>query len=750
MPSPKILIVEDQVIVARDLKARVAALGYDPVGTTTQGEEALVLTEQLRPDLVLMDIRLQGAMDGVEAALQIRERWHIPVVFLTAYAEGATLNRAKRAEPYGYIIKPFEDRELHTTLEMALYKHQSEQRLRQDAEIRQAILRTALDGYAIMDMQGHLLEVNDALCRMLGYSTEELLAKTAIELEVDPTPEPSQPGPTHWIKHDGGRSERRLRHKNGKPVDIEISANHLPTQGGRVFAFLRDISSRKRAERQLRQLSRAVEQSPVSLVITDAHGAIEYVNPKFCEVTGYRETEVLGKNPRVLKSGSMPAEGYRQLWQTITSGREWRGELHNRRKNGDFFWEFASISPIVDEAGRTTHYLAVKEDITERKRLEEQFRQAQKMEAVGQLAGGVAHDFNNILAATMLHLELLQANSDLSPELRASLKELMTQSHRAASLTRQLLMFSRRSVIQVRSLNLNEVIENLLKMLRRLIGEQINLEWKPQTDLPNVKGDAGMIEQVVMNLVVNARDAMPKGGRLVLGSSTAEFSEDRARLQVGSRPGWFVCLSVTDTGCGMDESTLKRIFEPFFTTKEPGKGTGLGLATVYGIVAQHQGWSTVESLPGQGTTFRIYLPVDTQATQSTGPQTPAPVPRGKNECIMLVEDEATVRETTANFLRRLGYRVLEAANGVEALKLWSAQPSPPDLLFSDMMMPEGMSGLDLVERLRADNPKLRVIISSGYSAELAHHGSELLHGIVYLPKPCPPPELATAIRRCLD
>lgn len=750
MSRPKILIVEDQVIVARDLKARVAALGYDPVGTTTQGEEALLLSEQLQPDLVLMDIRLQGAMDGVEAALQIRERWHIPVVFLTAYAEGATLNRAKRAEPYGYIIKPFEDRELHTTLEMALYKHQAEQRLRADAEIRQAILRTTLDGYAIADMQGQLLEVNDALCRMLGYSTEELLTKTVAELEVDPLPETSEIPTVPWLQPNGNRLERRLRHKNGQAVDIEISANHLPTQGGRIFAFLRDITSRKQAERRLRQLSRAVEQSPVSLVITDTRGAIEYVNPKFCEITGYTETEVLGKNPRILKSGDMPADGYKRLWQTIANGNEWRGELHNRKKNGEFFWEFASISPIVDESGRTTHYLAVKEDITERKRLEEQFRQAQKMEAVGQLAGGVAHDFNNILAATMLHLELLQANPDLSPELRASLKELMTQSHRAAGLTRQLLMFSRRSVIQVRTLNLNEVIENLLKMLRRLIGEQINLEWKPQTDLPNVKGDAGMMEQVVMNLVVNARDAMPKGGRLVLGSSTTEFTEEHARLQGGSREGRFVCLSVTDTGCGMDESTLKRIFEPFFTTKGPGKGTGLGLATVYGIVAQHQGWANVESMPGKGTTFFIYLPAEAQAAPLPSSQAPPPVPRGNNECILLVEDEATVRETTASFLRRLGYRVLEAANGVEALKVWEAQNPPPNLLFSDMMMPEGMSGLDLVERLRANTPNLRVIISSGYSSELAHHGGELLTGIVYLPKPCPPPELAAAIRRCLD
>ncbi len=546
--------------------------------------------------------------------------------------------------------------------------------------------------------------------------------------------------------------EFRLLRADGRMVWLGNEARCTYDAAGkplRLLGTVQDITARKEANAELRKLSRAVEQSPASVVITSPAGEIEYVNPKFTAVTGYTLAEVRGKNPRILKSGDMSADAYRKLWQTITRGEVWRGEFHNRKKNGELFWESAAVCPVVDELGHITHFLAVKEDITERKRLEDQLRQSQKLEAVGQLAGGVAHDFNNILAATMMQLGLLKERPNLDGELREALHELDSHAERAAALTRQLLLFSRRSVMQTRSLDLNEVVENLLKMLRRLIGEHIKLEWHGQSHLSPITADTGMIEQVVMNLVVNARDAMPKGGRLNLATEVVEITAEQIRDRPDARPGRYVCLCVADTGCGMDEATLKRIFEPFFTTKEAGKGTGLGLATIYGIVSQHGGWVAVESQVNKGATFRVYLPA-TVATAKVAVLPPKTEPiRGADETILLVEDDAAVRITISAFLRRWGYQVLVATNGVEAVKLWEEHQERISLLFTDMVMPEGMTGLELAQQLRLVRPDLKVIISSGYSADLLQQGNLAAERIVYVPKPCPAVELSLIIRRCL-
>ena len=518
----------------------------------------------------------------------------------------------------------------------------------------------------------------------------------------------------------------------------------------RLVGTVQDITNRKLAEAQVRKLSRAVEQSPNSIVITNPAGEIEYVNPKFTQVTGYTLAEIRGQNPRVLKSGETLPGTYERLWDVITHGGEWVGELHNKKKNGELFWELAHISPVLDEAGRITNFIAVKEDITERKRLEIQLRQAQKMEAVGQLAGGVAHDFNNILSAIMMHLGLLRDVPNLDPFLVGSLKELESEAQRAANLTRQLLLFGRRSVMQVKALDVNEVVENLLKMLRRLIGEQVNLEWQGRSQLPAVSGDTGMLEQVVMNLVVNARDAMPNGGRIIITTELVELDESRAREHPDARPGRFVSLSVRDHGGGMEEATLKRIFEPFFTTKEAGRGTGLGLATVYGIAAQHQGWVTVESEVGRGSTFRVFLPALARSLATADPRPAAPPPSGGRETILLVEDEPSVRKTVSSFLRLCGYHIIEATNGLEALGLWALHWKQINLLFTDMVMPGGINGLRLAEKLRAAKPELKVLIASGYSADLVQQHDLAGKGILFLAKPCAANALAAAIRQCLD
>jgi CheY-like chemotaxis protein len=369
------------------------------------------------------------------------------------------------------------------------------------------------------------------------------------------------------------------------------------------------------------------------------------------------------------------------------------------------------------------------------------------MEAVGQLAGGVAHDFNNIIMATLLHLGLLRESPHLSLEAKESLMEVEKETVRASNLTRQLLLFSRRQAARIEPVDINALIGEMLKMLRRLLGE--NIEAIPQfsSEAVWVRADAGMMEQVVMNLCINARDAMPHGGRLTIATSLVELQAQPATLNPDARPGRFVCLLVSDTGCGMDETVLKRIFEPYFTTKEAGKGTGLGLTTVYGIVKENEGWVEVESTVGQGSLFRVYLPwTEPVGTFAIFGEDEI---KGGSETILVVEDEASVRRLVALCLRKLGYAVLEAGSGLEALKEWELHHNEIALLFTDTLLPGNMTGLDLALRLKKEKGSLKIISSSGYSADPA---SCVLTAkeITYFPKPYDPAALARIVRQCLD
>jgi signal transduction histidine kinase/CheY-like chemotaxis protein len=399
-----------------------------------------------------------------------------------------------------------------------------------------------------------------------------------------------------------------------------------------------------------------------------------------------------------------------------------------------------------------------------RKQIDEQFRQSQKMEGIGQLASGVAHDFNNILAVIQMQADLLKAEGGLSPAQSEFAEEIGASTKRAAGLTRQLLLFSRKETMQLRDLDLNESINELTKMLRRTLGENIQLQFKFAMQPLFIHADAGMMDQVLMNLAVNARDAMPKGGQLVIETSIAEFDEAAAAHSAQVRPGSFVCLSVSDTGCGIPPEILPKIFEPFFTTKDVDKGTGLGLATVFGIIQQHKGWINVYSEVGHGTTLRVYLPrLARIPNQKFVVPTTEPT-RGGNETILLVEDEPRLRASVINVLSRLGYHVLEASDGASALEVWkkhlneirlaqtvwNQQRDEIHLLLTDMVMPGGMTGSDLAERLLKENPKLKVIYVSGYSAEVAGKDFPLEEGVNFLTKPFQTLKLAQTVRNCLD
>lgn len=496
--------------------------------------------------------------------------------------------------------------------------------------------------------------------------------------------------------------------------------------------------------------SKAFHASPVSLAILTA-GARHFleVNASFLRLTGFRREEVIGRTD--LELSIWVEEEVRERMVTRLTERQAVHEVETRlrAKTGEIRHIQTSMELINLQTD--SYVLCSIQDITARSDRELQIRHAQKMEAVGQLAAGFAHDFNNILAVVQGYAGLLLAEEKLEPHSTKALMQISTAAERAANLTRQLLAFSRKQVMQPKNVELTTVIGGLSNLLRRLLGDEISLKLSVSPHAPPVYADALMLEQSIMNLAVNARDAMPTGGVVTISADAVEVSQEYVRSRPDARVGRFACIALSDTGCGMEPITLHRIFEPFFTTKEVGKGTGLGLATVYGIVKQHNGWIEVASQPGQGTTFKLFLAA---AAKSEKPpiERPAFAPvLGGKEKILMVEDEPGLQTLVQGILERYGYSVVRASNGVEALQAWEDHRGQFDLVLTDMVMPGGISGRELAEKLKAHVPHLKVIYTSGYSADLMSEGIGGLHeGINFLQKPYRPQTLAQTVRTCLD
>lgn len=540
-------------------------------------------------------------------------------------------------------------------------------------------------------------------------------------------------------------------------IRVAVSTARITVDGQhRVLLCVQDETAQKQAETALRESERRfralVENCPAGIFV-QTEGRFAYVNAYATRVFGAASpAELIGK-PIIDRVHPDFREAVLRRIQAVGTARQpapLAEEKHLRLDGTEFDVE---VSAVPFEYYGKSGSLVFCRDLVERKCLEAQLLQAQKMEAIGQLAGGVAHDLNNILTVIMINLSLLREGAVEHGQSLQTVEELETATNRASDLTRQLLLFSRRSVMQPKRLAPNELVANLLNMLRRLTRENIDLRFEPGADVPAIKADPGMLEQVVTNLVVNAQDAMPNGGQLTISTGARDVDAHHSMPNTNIPPGHFMCLSISDTGCGIDRANLGKIFEPFFTTKEPGKGTGLGLATAYGIVRQHQGWITVESEVSKGSTFRVFLPAiaspKPKSSKVSRPHT-SPAPRGRNETILLVEDEDTVRRSVSSFLRRQGYRILEAENAAHALDVWREHRSEIRLLLSDMVMPGKLNGMQLAEQLLKDNRDLRVIISSGYSADLVKVNALAIDEITYVPKPSAPSELAARIRSCLD
>ncbi len=623
---------------------------------------------------------------------------------------------------------------------------QSEQRFR-------ALADAAPDGIVNVNASGDILFVNPAVERQFGYADGELAGKNVTLLIPHRYRDAHLAGMERFIgtgnpRIMGKTVELEGLKKDGSEFPIELSLATWESKGDRLFsAIIRDITERKKATETLSRLGLAVNQSAEAIVVTDPDGVIQYINPSFERISGFSASEAVGQNMRIVKSGKQSAEFYREMWSTISAGRTWKGHMVNRREDGTLFAEETTISPVFDRSGRIRNFVGVKRDVTRERALEKQVHTAQRMESVGTLAGGIAHDFNNALTGILGYCDLLRLRLGKDKDSQKDLDEIFRAAERAAMLTRQLLTFARRQVMEPVNLSLGEVVGEMIRFFSKVAGSHIAVKTSLSGETPTVRADRGQVEQVMMNLCLNARDAMPHGGQLLIETEAIGIGEEHLRKYPYMKPGRYALLSVSDTGIGMDEATRERIFDPFFTTKGPEKGTGLGLSVVYGIVKQHKGYIHVYSEPGKGTTFRVYLPGIDSAPDAPKSGEPSVV-RGGHETILLAEDEEAIRGLAERVLKEYGYTVLAAKDGEEAVGLFREHGAGIDLAVLDVVMPR-KGGKDAYEKMRAIFPDLKVVFMSGYSANAVHEGFVIKTGTPFLGKPFSPTSLARKVREVL-
>ena len=638
----------------------------------------------------------------------------------------------------------------------ALERIRAEEELRHSQRRFRELFENSPDAIFVEDLQGAVLDANRSACQLHGVERDWLIGKNVIEELVPAERRETARAEFHrlatgqisWMESESHRVD-------GRAVPVEIRVVRVEYDGQAALLFhVRDITERlavETARRSSETLFRSVwDNSTDGMRLTDENGVIVAVNEAFCQLVGLPARQLEGKPFTVIYDTRADWDKMLNSHRTnFLSGKQ------PGKKAKDFVLHdgrsvtFEITDSYVELGGKPRLLLSLFRNITEQKKLEEQLRQSQKMEAIGQLAGGIAHDFNNILTVVLGHATLLTMQP-LEPKALVSAQQIKQASERAAGLTRQLLAFGRKQVASPRAIDLNQLVSGMSEMLGRLLGEDVSLQINFSGEPAVVEADPGMMEQVLLNLSVNSRDAMPRGGQLTIRVSRREIDAAYAGSVLEARPGKFVCLSHTDTGCGIPPENVARIFEPFFTTKELGKGTGLGLATVFGIVKQHHGWIQVESVLGQGTTFHVFLPATSLPVAAPENAETQFRQRGGHETILVVEDERDLRDFVSRELRRHGYRIFEAVDGPSALKIWREYKNEISLVFTDVIMTGGMNGREVAEQIWADNPKMKVIFSSGYGADTLGKDFKLDPGIQYLQKPYLPQTLTKTIRNCLD
>ncbi|MCL4297881.1 MAG: PAS domain S-box protein [Anaerolineae bacterium] len=766
--SIRILLVEDMPtdaeLAQREIRQALPSCVFQRVETR---EDYLAALERFQPHLIVSDYSMPH-FDGLTALKLALECVPLtPVIILTGAINEDTAVECMKAGAADYVIKEhvkrlgqavihaLEQKQIH------LERHRAEEALRESEERYRTLVHTLPDAIVVTDSDGNITYISPATLHFYDYETEnEVLGRNILEW-VHVTYHQQALDHLEIVLAGGSiaHKEYLLLKKDGATFFGEVSASCLKNSQDEVMSIIlvmRDISERKQAEEQLLFQANLLQNVSDAIVATDLNFVITGWNLAAEALYGRPVREVIGQPVHEILQTEIPHVQPEQMRQRLFERGIWKGEVIQKHKDGTALNILASVSLIKDSTGKPMGAVGALRDITERKqaeqaqaKLEEQLRQAQKMESIGRLAGGVAHDFNNLLTVIQGYCGLMQAQIPGESPLLEDLKQIQRAAERATALTRHLLAFSRKQILAPTPLDLNSLVTNLHKMLERLIGEDITLSTVLQPDLWTITADPGQIEQVIMNLAVNARDAMPTGGRLTIETSNVQLDENYLRTQLEAPSGPCVMLTVTDTGYGMDESTRAQIFEPFFTTKELGKGTGLGLATAYGIIKQSGGDITVYSEPGQGAAFRIYLPAGETTVNGLPVPQATPVTRGGNETILLVEDEETVRKLARTALEGKGYTILEASDGGAALSLFEQHQGLIDLMVTDVVMPQ-MSGRELAEQLKVLQPQLKVLFMSGYTDDaIVRHGL-LTAEVEYLSKPFSLNSLASKVREVLD
>lgn len=891
MGNTQILVVEDEGIVAKDLQWRLENMNYEVPFVIATGEEAVEKSSQTPPDLILMDIMLAGRMDGISAANIIREQLDVPIIYLTAYADNEILERAKVTEPYGYLIKPVDDRDLQTNIELSLHKHRIGKKLRENQKWLSTVLNSIGDAVITTDTKGRIQYLNPAAEKLIGWASSEIAGKQIKEALhiINEQTHKDIPHPVQEALKNGEivtlAKGSSLITRSGAIVPIDDSCAPIRDENGNIIGVvlvIADITEKRTAEEDLQkseeQVRLLLNSTAEAIYGLDLNGKCTFCNPSCLQLLGYeKEEELLEKNMhslihhtrvdgtpyplnecrirQVIKTGQGLRIDNEILWKKdgtfiyadyhchpVLSDGEVIGavvtflDISESRKAEELITNilenvgegFAVIDnnyriisanksfaqqaglPAQDIVGQPcykishhndrpcyetgekcpvkktfesglpqkslhTHYnqdgtlrhieiktyamkdetkhvhsvIQITNDLTEQRKLENQLRHAQKMEAVGHLAGGVAHDFNNILTAISGYGEILKYKMDTDDPLVDDVQQILFAAERAVKLTKSLLAFSRKQMIHPKPTNFNRIVEDISQMMQRIIGEDIYLAVNKLTNRkPNIMADSSQIEHVLVNLATNARDAMPMGGLLAISTEIVEFDDDFIKEHGFGRLGYYVMASVKDTGEGMDIKTRDQIFEPFFTTKEVGKGTGLGLAMVYGIIKQHKGFINVLSEQGQGTDFRFYLPLIKSEEKYVKPDQSFST-QGGNETILLAEDDEATRKLIKRVLVESGYTVIEAKNGLDAIQKFDEHHEQVQLFISDIIMPQ-MNGNEAFKEIRKFSPNIKAIFISGYTDEMMKHKGIFDDDLNFVSKPFSPQKVLEKIREVLD
>ena len=645
----------------------------------------------------------------------------------------------------------FFDRYGHPAGNIVILRDVTESRRREEA-LRESerqyrnLVDNALVGIYTTDLEGNILYANEALIEMLGFESYEDMKSVGVLARYSNLGDRDT-----FIK-----SIKEIGKLNDFEVDLLTKSGGVKNviltgvlEGDVISGMILDITERKQAAEERIRLATAVEQAAESVIISDRKGTIHYVNPAFKRLSGFSGEDIVGKNFRILKSESHDKSFYRDMWQTISSGKAWAGRISNRMKDGSVRQFETTISPIRDKNGVIVNFVSVNRDVTQEVALEAQLFQAQKMEAVGTLAGGIAHDFNNLLQVIQGYTEVLQGEVDRNKSSFEALLKIHRSAKRGAELTRQLLTFSRKVQSERRPLDLNREVEQVKKLLERTIPKMIEIELYLSEGPAVVSADPIQVEQAIMNLAVNAKDAMPDGGKIVIETERVKLDDQFCKTHLGARPGEYVLLSISDTGHGMDREILDHVFEPFYTTKDVGKGTGLGLAMVYGIIKNHEGYILCYSEINTGTTFKIYLPAMEQSGQRQKPDKMEDLFKGGEETILLVDDEEYIRDLGVELLTDVGYKVLTATNGEEGLQIYKKEQKKIDLIILDLVIP-GMGGKKCYEEILKINPRAKILIVSGYSANGPGKSALEAGAKGFVGKPFDVSHLLEKIREILD